>query len=145
MTERAMGFMFKEGKGIVKFFLVGGVSFLIYSGTYLVFTRWFFPDANLTLMNVLALCVSASFNFTAHRGWTYRATHSASHTQIGRYLVVVVSSAVLQSALFWFTVERLQIPDLYVLVPIAGICALYTYFAHRLFTFKKPRSSENVL
>jgi putative flippase GtrA len=130
----------KEGKGLIKFLIVGGVSFLIYSGAYLLLTRWIVPTANLTLMSVLALCISGLFNFAAHRGWTYRATHASSRTQIGRYLFVVISSAVLQSAMFWLSVERIGIPDIYVLVPIAGICAFYTYFAHRLFTFRKAQN-----
>lgn len=141
MTEAIKHFAFKEGKGLVKFIIVGGVSFLIYSGAYLILTRWVFPSASQTLMNVLSLCVSGLFNFAAHRGWTYRATHASSRTQIGRYLFVVISSAVLQAFLFWLSVERIGILDIYVLVPIAGICAFYTYFAHRLFTFRKAQSS----
>jgi putative flippase GtrA len=140
MTEGIKHKAFKEGKGIVKFVIVGGVSFLIYTGVYLVLTRWFFPTANLTFMNILSICASGCFNFAAHRGWTYRATHVSSRTQIGRYLFVVISSAFLQSLLFWFSVERAGILDVYVLVPIAGICAVYTYFAHRLFTFRKTHN-----
>ncbi len=138
MIARVKHFAFREGKGVVKFVIVGGVSFLIFSGAYFLFTRWLFPGASKTLMNVLSICVSGVFNFAAHRGWTYRATDSASHTQFGRYFFVVVSSAVLQAFLFWVSVARLGFFDGYVLVPIAGICAIYTYFAHRSFTFRKP-------
>jgi putative flippase GtrA len=145
MIQHAKNFALNEGKGMIKFIIVGGVSFLIYSGAYVVLTRWIFTNANLTLMNVLSLCISGVFNFTAHRGWTYRATHSRGRTQIGRYLFVVVSAAVLQAGLFWFCVERLGLPDLIMLVPIAGVCALYTYFAHRWFTFRKPQIDGNVL
>lgn len=136
---------FKEGKGLIKFLIVGGLSFLIYSGAYLVLTRWVFPTANLTLMSALSICISGLFNFAAHRGWTYRATHTSSRSQIGRYLAVVISSAVLQTFLFWLSVERLGIPDVYVLIPIAGICAIFTYFTHRLFTFRKARNPVNVV
>lgn len=141
MTEAIKHVALKEGKGIIKFVIVGGISFLIYTAVYLGLTRWIFPTADLTLMNILSICASGCFNFAAHRGWTYRATHASSRTQIGRYLFVVISSAVLQSLLFWLSVERAGILDVYVLVPIAGICAFYTYFAHRLFTFRKAQNS----
>ena len=145
MMEEIKTVGLKEGKGVIKFLIVGGVSFLIYSGAYLLFTRWLLPQANLTLMSVLSICISGLFNFAAHRGWTYRATHASSRTQIGRYLVVVISSALLQTFLFWLSVERVGIPDVYVLVPIAGICAIFTYFTHRLFTFRKGRNPVNVV
>jgi putative flippase GtrA len=141
MTEAIKHVALKEGKGIIKFVIVGGISFLIYTAVYLGLTRWIFPTANLTLMNILSICASGCFNFAAHRGWTYRATHASSRTQIGRYLFVVISSAVLQSLLFWLSVERAGILDVYVLVPIAGICAIYTYFAHRLFTFRRAQNT----
>lgn len=127
---------YREGRGLLKFLIVGGASFAIYSGAYFIFTRFLFPLGNLTLLNAVSICVSACFNFTAHRLWTYRATHTASRDQIGRYLFVVTCAAILQSGLFWILVEYLRFPDLLVLMPIAGICALFTYFAHRLFTFR---------
>ena len=135
----------KEWKGVMKFFIVGGVSFLIYSVAYLLLTRWLLPDYNQTLMNVLSICLSGLFNFAAHRGWTYRATHASSRTQIGRYLAVVISAAILQSFFFWLSVERIGILDIYVLIPIAGVCAIDTYFAHRLFTFRNGRTPVSVV
>lgn len=145
MTQALRSIALKEGKGLLKFLIVGGVSFLIYSGAYFLFTRWLLPDANRTLMNVFSICISGVFNFAAHRGWTYQATHASSRTQIGRYLAVVISAAALQSFLFWLSVEQIGILDVYVLIPIAGICAVYSYFAHRLFTFRKARNPVNVV
>ena len=28
--------------------------------------------------------------------------------------------------------------DAFAIIPIAGICAMYTYFVHKVFTFRKP-------
>jgi len=139
MKRPIEGILLREGKSLVRFLIVGGASFLIYSGTYILFTRFIFPLANLTLLNTASICASASFNFTAHRLWTYRATHSASRDQVWRYIFVVIISVILQSVLFWIFVEYLRIPDLFVLLPIAGICALFTYFAHQLFTFRSAK------
>lgn len=145
MIDRAKNFATKEGKGIAKFLIVGGISFLIYAGMYAFLTRIVFPEGNRTLMNFLSICSSAGFNFSAHRGWTYQATQARHIDQAWKYIAVVVSATLLQTFLFWLSVDRLGFFDGFVLVPIAGICAVYTYFTHRLFTFRKPPLAENVL
>jgi putative flippase GtrA len=145
MIDQAKHFARKEGKGIIKFLIVGGLSFLIYAGMYALLTRIVFPEANRTLMSFLSVCSSAGFNFFAHRGWTYQATQARHVDQVWKYLAVVISATMLQTFLFWLAVDFVGIFDGYVLVPVAGICAVYTYFTHRLFTFRKPPLAENVL
>jgi putative flippase GtrA len=145
MIDYAKRFVRSEGKGVIKFLIVGGLSFLIYAGVYALLTRIVFPEANRTFMSFLSICSSAGFNFFAHRGWTYQATQARHVDQAWKYISVVVSATALQTFLFWLAVDRLGIYDGFVLVPVAGICAVYTYFTHRLFTFRKPRLDENVL
>lgn len=69
MIRRIRQTALKEWKGVIKFLIVGGLSFFIYAGIY----------------------------------------------------------------------------DGFAIVPIAGICACYTYFTHRLFTFRKPQNDTIVL
>lgn len=145
MIRRIRQTALKEWKGVIKFLIVGGLSFFIYAGIYALLTRVVFPDANRTLMNLLSTCSSAGFNFFAHRGWTYRATQGRHIDQVWRYVVVVVSATLLQTVLFWLAVEKIGIYDGFAIVPIAGICACYTYFTHRLFTFRKPQNDTIVL
>lgn len=126
----------REGKTLAKFLIVGGASFLIYFAAYYVFTRYLFPNTNKTLLNLTSICVSMVFNFLAHRAWTYSAKEK-SVKQVARYLFVVVSAAALQSFLFWLGYEQLHIYDLIVTILVGGICAMYSFFAHRLFTFRE--------
>ncbi len=139
MIDRVKRFTQEQGKSLLKFLIVGGLSFLIFAAAYFVFTRFLFPDANKTLMNALSICLSGFFNYFAHRGWTYRAGNGRHGEQFWRYLAVVISAALLQSFLFWLTVEQFGLYDGFVLIPIAGVCALYTYFAHGLFSFRAAK------
>lgn len=145
MIERAKHLARTEGKGVIKFLIVGGLSFLIYAGMYALLTRVVFPEGNRTLMNFLSICSSAGFNFFAHRAWTYQATQGKHADQIWKYVTVVITATLLQTFLFWVSVEQMGIYDGFVLIPIAGICAVYTYFAHRLFTFRKGQNTVGVL
>ena len=145
MIQKLKQTALKEGRGVMMFLIVGGLSFLIYAGIYALLSRLVFPEANRTLMNLLAICSSTGFNFLAHRGWTYRATEGRHADQIWKYSIVVVTATLLQMTLFWTAVEKIGIYDGYAVIPIAGICATYTYFTHRLFTFRKPQIDTGVL
>jgi putative flippase GtrA len=145
MIKKIKQWASQEWKGVIKFLIVGGLSFLIYAGMYAVLTRIFFPESNQTFMNFLSICSSAGFNFFTHRRWTYRATQGRHIDQIWKYVAVVVTATLLQTFLFYVAVERIGIYDGFAIIPIAGICAVYTYFAHRFFTFRKPLSTANVL
>ncbi len=122
-------------KSAVKFLIVGGMSFLIYFFGYALLTRIVFPQAPLVLMSVVAVTISAIFNFFAHRDWTYRVK-DRHMSQPVKYLFVVLTNTALNTLLFWFGVSVLKWFDLYVAVAAAGICAVYTFFAHRFFTFR---------
>lgn len=122
-------------KSVIKFLIVGGISFLIYFFGYAILTRFVFPDAPLVLMSVVAVTISALFNFFAHRDWTYRAQEKRLSQPV-KYVFVVLTNTALNTFLFWFGVSVLKWFDLYVAVFAAGLCAIYTFFAHRFFTFR---------
>lgn len=127
-------------KSVIKFLIVGGISFLIYFFGYALLTRVLFPQAPLVLMSVLAVTISALFNFFAHRDWTYRAKEKRMSQPV-KYIFVVLTNTGLNTFLFWLGVSVLKWFDLYVAVMAAGLCAIYTFLAHRFFTFR----SKNVL
>jgi len=140
MIKRIVDHAWREKTQIAMFLFVGGASFLMYIGTYALFSRILFPSVSLNVLNVAAVLVSVLFNFVAHRSWTYRAAGQGNDMkgQMVRYALVVGSSTLLNSFLFWLAHNTLGVYDLIAAVFAAGVCAVYTYVAHRLFTFKKP-------
>ncbi len=123
---------------MIKFVVVGGLSFLISIGTYTFLTRVVAPGSNLVLMNLMANIAAIIFNFFAHREWTYavRIRDRGRH-QFIRYGMVVASATAAQSFLFWFGVHVIGIHDILSAVFAAIICAGYTFIVHRIFTFAK--------
>lgn len=138
MIQRAIDHAIREKRQIITFLFVGGVSFGIYIGTYAIFSRVLFVSVSRAWLNIAAVLCSVVFNFLAHRNWTYRAkavAGGAFASQAFRYGLVVGSSAALNALLFWAGHSLLGFYDIFVAILAAGICAVYTYVAHRLFTF----------
>ncbi len=132
----------REGKSLVKFVLVGGMSFCIHFFGYLLMSRLLFPEVNRILINVAAICFSVSFNYFAHRGWTY-GSKERGVAQIARYLLVIATAGILQTTLFYIGFERLHLYDLFITIVVAGISAVFSFIAHRLFTFpQRARDAE---
>jgi len=125
-----------ECRRLIRFGIIGFLSWLLYAGGYALLSRILWINGNHTLESFLATCVSAVFNFIAHRQWTFRA-HATNHVdQLWRYVAVLVSAMLFQSGLFWFGHEYLHVYDFAVAFVSAGISAFYTYAMHRFFTFK---------
>ncbi len=124
-----------ELERIVRFIIIGGVSFLINYGLYVLISRIIWPAGNRTLENFIATCLTCILNYLAHRSWTFRS-QGAHRAQATRYILVAVSAVLLQSLLFWIGYRLLSAPDLLVIFLVALIIPFYTYVAHKLFTFR---------
>lgn len=139
--KRLLHFVWHERMQIFLFLLIGGLSFLLSTGLYLLFSRFLWPTSNgtlRTLENFFAIILASIFNFLAHRLWTF-AAHQQTVKQLGRYTLVGSSAIALQTFLFWFGHQVLGMYDLFVIVVVTGMIAFYTFCLHRWFTFRKPK------
>ncbi len=126
----------KEFWRLFKYGIVGLMSFGIFIGVYALFSRVIWPSANKTLLDGIALTVSAVINFTLHRVWTFEAgSHSAA--MVTRYLISVVGSSILQAALFHVGNGVLGFNDFAVQVSLVPIIAAISYVINRQFTFNR--------
>lgn len=142
-TDRAG--LLREFLQLIRFVVVGGLSFALYAGGYGLFTRILWPDVDRNWMNLFATSIAAVFNFFAHQRFTYQAgkTHRG---HIGKYLFVLGTGTGLNALGFWMGHTRLGIDDRIVIVCMAMTVPIYTYIMHRQFTFKKtlPCKTEGV-
>ena len=141
--KRLMDFLEQEWRKLVKFVIIGGLSFLLYAGIYAAISRWVWPTGNRSVENFLAICLASVFNFTAHRGWTFRSNGSRGK-QIPRYLVVMFTAMGLQTFLFWFGHEVLHYYDFLVVFVVGAMVPLYTYGMHRWFVFRHETAAVPV-
>ena len=137
MIQRAYHFARREAGTFTRFLIVGGLSTLINLGLYALFSRVIFPEGNKVLESTTAFLLSVLFNFAAHRAWTYRSRH-IDVVQLIRYALVVGAASLLQTALFWLGHERLGLYDFAVIVVATGFTAVFTFFAHKFYTFRQP-------
>jgi putative flippase GtrA len=132
--DRAVSMVKREWKTVIRFGLVGGSSFLVKAGMYALLSRVIWNDGPRSIQNIIALGIAMVYNYTLHRFWTF-TTHQPMNGSAQRYVMVVVTAAVLDAAFFYVGHDILHIYDFLVLVLGALTGALFTFSAHRLFTF----------
>lgn len=138
------GFVKREAGTIAKFLLVGGASFLVYIAAYAFQSRILFPGAPeraRVVMNFGSICLSVLFNYVAHRFWTY-GQPEASVRQIAWYTFVVVTVSFLQTLLFWLGHVVIGAYDFLAIASASAVCACYSFFMHRFFTFKRREAGD---
>ena len=123
-----------EWRRVLMFVLIGGISFGIWTCVYYLLSRHLWITGNHTFENFISVCISAVFNFFAHRHWTFQARNKHIG-QLSRYLLVLITATALQSFLFWLGHEFFHWYDFAVVIVVTGLIALYTYTLHRFFTF----------
>jgi len=142
LKERNLTFeaMWSEVWNLFKFGIVGVTSLALNASVYALFSRVVWESGNRTLQSVLAVSISAIYNFTLHQRWTFRA-RSFNAAMVSRYIIVIMIGAGLQGALFYVGHELLHLFDFAVLIGSAFLVAGATYFLHRWFTFH-PKHEE---
>ena len=92
--------------------------------------------------SILAFAVSIAVSFTMQKFWTFRdkPLHDM-HTQFARYLVVILSNLLLNTALVYFLVEHAGVWYLFAQILATAIIAVVGYFGYRYFVFRDRPAS----
>lgn len=130
-----------ELRRIIRFGIIGFLSFLLFTGGYALLSRVLWVSGNRSLENFLAICVASIFNFLAHRRWTF-GSEASSVPQLIRYVFVAASATALQSVLFWIGYYLLHLHDFVVIIAAAFLVPFYTYLLHRFFTFHQSHDKN---
>ena len=137
MIKKSIAFVRQEFGRLVRFGIIGILSWFLYFLIYTVLSRFLWRAGNRNVDNFIAVCLASIFNFFAHRQWTFQ-TKTRHIRQLIRYLLVMAGATLLEVFLFWFGHSFLHIYDLFVVIIAAGIVALFTYGFHRFYTFHHP-------
>lgn len=123
-----------EGRKLIKFVLVGGSSFVLFITIYTILARFLWPEASRTLLTFCSSLLSAIYNFSVHRFWTFRS-RAIVGSALARYFIVMAIATAEQTVLFYVGHELLHLFDYLVQVLVAAPVAMTTYLLHRFFTF----------
>lgn len=135
--------LIREIWGLFKYGVVGGSSLALHTGLYHLQSRIIWPDGYRTAQYVTALLISAVYNFTLHRKWTFSAK-GYSHQMLLRYISVILISMGSQSVVFYIGVDLLHVYDYYVFAVSVVVASLIQYFGHRFFTFHQRFEKEGI-
>lgn len=118
----------------MKFGVIGGLSFLIDCGLYLVFTRQlhvFYLTAK-----VASFSVAATNSFVWNRRWTFRSRSPNRVRQGGQFLLVASTGAALNAGIMYVLHGVSGFDDLLALVVATGIVMFWNFLANRHWTFR---------
>lgn len=124
----------REWRTVIRFFLVGGSSFGVKAAVYAVLSRMVWESGPRSVQNVIAILISMVYNYSLHNIWTFRAQKAAAGSA-RRYVGVVVVASVLDAVMFYLLHDKAGLYDFGILVFNALSIAMFTFLAHRLFTF----------
>jgi putative flippase GtrA len=125
---------------VVKFLVVGGLSFAIDLGTLAVLHDVFHVD--LWIATPIAFIVSLLFNFGAQRSFTFRSK-SRRDVSFLKYLALVAFNTVATDVIV-NAVVALGLSYAIGKVVSTGLTMAWNYFLYRHWIFKQPRSGAQI-
>lgn len=87
--------------------------------------------------SILAFIMSIAVSFTMQKFWTFRdrPVHDV-HAQFARYLIVILSNLLLNTALIYLLVEKFGVWYLFAQILATAVIAVTGYFGYRHFVFR---------
>ena len=137
-TVRATLDKFPLGKQFIKFAVVGGtaagINFLVYISLTHAARLWY------VYASIWAFLISAVFNFTANKVWTFRNKERGRQVvqQLRRYAVVMVSGLMINTIFIYSLTEWGGLNNKVSWVFATGAVMLWNFNFNRLWTFKRP-------
>ncbi len=120
---------------LIKFAITGGSALLLDMGLYMLFTRVF--GLPYITSRALSLSIAVIWNFTLNRQWTFQATSEKVRYQAPRFVLVLISTSILNLALMKFGITVLHLYDLLVIIVNSVLIMFINFYAHALWSYKK--------
>lgn len=132
---------------LIRYLISGGTAALVNWTT--LFLLVYLGHMYYLYASILAFIVSIAVSFTMQKFWTFRdnLVHDI-HIQFTRYLAVIFLSLLLNTALVYFLVEKMNVWYLLAQITATAIIAIINFFAYRHFVFRErtlPESSSSIL
>jgi putative flippase GtrA len=127
----------KEGARFLRFGIVTGLAYGIYIVLYVLLARTIWPQGSHTIHVIIATLIGDLFNFIANRQWAFQARDGSMAHQFGKFFLVVGSSFLLQTGLFYLATHAWPRHDLVFALVLPLLRAMYNYLFHRAYTFRR--------
>ena len=126
-------------KQFVKFCLVGGTAALINFSVYYSFTTWL--DTWYVYSAIWAFLISAVFNFTSNKLWTFRNNEVGMQVikQLGKFAVVMILGLAINTSIIYGLTDLVGIHWLLSWVIATGVVTFWNFGFNRFWTFRKQK------
>ncbi|OGY50235.1 MAG: hypothetical protein A3J65_04360 [Candidatus Buchananbacteria bacterium RIFCSPHIGHO2_02_FULL_45_11b] len=132
---------FPSLKQFIKFCLVGGTSAAIHFSILFTFTEWL--KFWYLISSVIGFLVSATFNFSANKFWTFRnyGNGREAFNQFLRYAIVIVSGLIINTLIIYILTDFAGFDYRLSWVFATGAVTFWNFGFNRLWTFR-AKSTE---
>jgi putative flippase GtrA len=119
---------------VFKFGVVGFSAFLIDFGS----TYFFKEKAKLNkyIANTLAFVISASYNFTLNRMWTWHVQDDQVGIQAVKFAVVMISGLLISSGLIYIFTDRMKLNFYLSKLLAVSVVMVWSFTMNNFVTFK---------
>jgi len=126
---------------LIRYLISGGTAALVNVTTLFLLVH--VTNMYYLYASILAFTVSIAASFTMHKFWTFRdkAVHDLPR-QFSRYLGVIFLSLLLNTALVYLLVEKMNVWYLMAQVVATAVIAITNFFAYRHCVFQERTLSE---
>lgn len=130
-------------KQFIKFCIVGGTSAAIHFSLLLAFTEWL--KFWYLVSSIIGFIVSAAFNFSANKFWTFRNYHNGreAFNQFFRYALVIVSGLTINTLIIYFLTDFAGFDYRLSWVFATGAVTFWNFSFNRLWTFRAKPAHES--
>ena len=122
----------------VRFGFVGVALLLATIGLYALISRVLWPNGPKTVEYAIVVVITTWMNYEINGRFTFRFT-KRSIQSMARFAAVAVTAVGLNSLVFWIGHDLLHVLDFWVIIGSTFIVALFTFTAHRFFTFREKK------
>ena len=124
-----------DSRTLFFYLLVGGTSAFVYFVVFTLFWKWF--DVNYKISVSIGYVLSVVTHFTANRRFTYQSHDKKLHTQLPKYLSVVLLNYLITLFIVHGMVSTLHLSPYFGIVVSIGITLLIGYLMTKHWVFKK--------
>ena len=124
---------------ILKFVIVGGLSFVIDMVFYFIFTRYFHIVEMVS--TIMSFSISVIFNYILSMKYVFVGKDDMKkHHEFMIFVTFSIMGAGLNWALFYLMFYILLIPDLITKILVAGIVMVFNFITRKIFLEKKENA-----
>ncbi len=126
-------------KSVVRYLVVGTMTFLLEIGSFTLFTVSF--EIKPILGSLMATLIALIFNFTATNFWTFGIEGTIPKSRISKYIIVASINYFINNTLMAILLEYIDTSPIILKIGVIIIQVIYTYLLYKYFVFKSPTES----